>query len=113
MPCINANVSVQLTAETKDALKTDFGKAISIMGKSETYLMVCLEENATIYLGGKKLERGAFVEVSALGQIDSGQAKKMSAEICGILKRRLDIPGECVYITYQGYKDWGWNGGNF
>lgn len=113
MPCINANVSVQLTAETKDALKTDFGKAISIMGKSETYLMVCLEENATIYLGGKKLERGAFVEVSALGQIDSGQAKKMSAEICDILKRRLDIPGECVYITYQGYKDWGWNGGTF
>lgn len=113
MPCINAKVSVPLEPEKKDALKADFGKAISLMGKPETYLMVCLEENATIYLGGKKLERGAFVEVSALGQIDSGQSQKMSAEICDILKRRLDIPGDGVYITYQGYKDWGWNGGNF
>lgn len=113
MPCINAKFSVPLDAEKKDALKTDFGKAILVMGKPETYLMVCLEENAMIYFGGKKLERGAFVEVSALGQIDSGQSRKMSAEICDILKRRLDIPGECVYITYQGYKDWGWNGGNF
>ena len=113
MPCINAKVSVPLEPEKKDALKADFGKAISLMGKPETYLMVCLKENATIYFGGKKLERGAFVEVSALGQIDSGQSQKMSAEICDILKRRLNIPGDGVYITYQGYKDWGWNGGNF
>ncbi len=113
MPCINVKVSVPLAPEKQDALKADFGKAISIMGKPETYLMVCLEENAAIYFGGKKLERGAFVEVSALGQIDGGQSQKMSAEICDILKRRLDIPGDGVYITYQGYRDWGWNGGNF
>lgn len=113
MPCINVKVSVPLSVEKKDALKADFGKAISVMGKPESYLMVCLEENAAIYFGGKKLERGAFVEVSALGQIDSGQSQKMSAEICDILKRQLDIPSDGVYITYQGFKDWGWNGGNF
>lgn len=113
MPCINAKVSVPLTAEKKDTLKAAFGKAISVMGKPESYLMVCLEENATVYFAGKKLDKGAFVQVSVLGQVNSDQANKMTAEICNILKKELDIPGDGVYITYQGYKDWGWNGSNF
>ena len=34
MPMIEAKVTVQLPAEKRDVLKTEFGKAISVMGKT-------------------------------------------------------------------------------
>jgi len=37
----------------------------------------------------------------------------MSGKICEIFEKELGIPGDKIYITYSGYKNWGWNGGNF
>jgi len=37
----------------------------------------------------------------------------MSKEICSILEKEADIPGDCIYITYHGIDNWGWNGMNF
>ena len=42
MPMIEAKVTMQLPAEKRDVLKAEFGKAISIMGKPESYLMINL-----------------------------------------------------------------------
>lgn len=38
---------------------------------------------------------------------------KMTAKICEILDKELGISGDKVYITYSGFKNWGWNGSNF
>ena len=113
MPFINAKVTVGLSQEKKDVLKAEFGKAVSILGKPESYLMVGLEENATLYFAGKALEKGAFVSVQVFGAIDSASSAKMTAKICDILQKELDIPPKAVYVTYQGVRDWGWNGSNF
>lgn len=113
MPMIDTKVTVPVTPEKMDVLKAEFGKAISILGKPETYLMLGFEDNYDLYFGGKKLDKGAFLSVQVLGEINSAQSEKMSAKLCEILKKELDIPGDKVYITYGGYKDWGWNGGNF
>ena len=37
----------------------------------------------------------------------------MTGKVCGILNDTLGIPGDKVYVTYQGFSDWGWNGRNF
>lgn len=113
MPMINSKVTVQLSKEKEDILKAELGKAISVMGKTETYLMVGFEDNYDLYFGGKRLEKGAFVSVSVLGEVNSEESKKMSAEVCKIFEKELGIPGDKIYITYSGYKNWGWNGGNF
>ena len=42
MPMIEAKVTVELPAEKKDVLRAEFGKAISLMGKPESYLMINL-----------------------------------------------------------------------
>lgn len=113
MPMINSKITVPVSQEKRDVLKTELGKAISILGKPESYLMLGFEDNYDLYFGGKKLEKGAFVSVELLGEVNSSASAKMSAKICEIFKNELDIPGDKIYITYSGFKDWGWNGGNF
>lgn len=113
MPMIEAKVTVQLPAEKRDVLKTEFGKAISVMGKPESYLMINLIDNQDLYFAGKKLEKGAYIEVKVLGSVDSDASAQMSGRICEILEKELEIPGNFIYISYWGTSNWGWNGGNF
>ena len=113
MPFINSKITVPVPQEKRDILKAEFGKAITELGKTESYLMLGFEDNYDLYFAGKKLQKGACVSVQLLGAIDSSKSEKMTARICDILHNHLDIPGNAVYVTYQGIKDWGWNGGNF
>ncbi len=110
---IEAKVSMNLPEEKRDVLKADFGKAISILGKPESYLMINLIDEQDLYFGGKKLEKGAYVEVKVLGTVNADSSSKMTSELCRILKDRLGIPGDSVYVSYWGTSNWGWNGNNF
>ena len=40
MPFIDSKITVSLTPEKEEAIKTKLGEAIQILNKSETYLMV-------------------------------------------------------------------------
>lgn len=113
MPFIDTKVTMKLSDSQKENLKAKLGKAISVMNKSETYLMVGILDGYDLFLGGKKLEKGAFISVQVLGNVDQAQSNKMTAEICKTVNEELGISGDCVYINYLGYRDWGWNGGNF
>ena len=113
MPFIDSKITVPLSAEKKEKLKSELGKAISLMNKPESYLMVGIEDNYDLWFAGKKLEKGAFVSVDILGNPSSADCQKMTAAVCKTLKDELDIPGDSVYIKYGGTKDWGWNGSNF
>ena len=113
MPMIEAKVTMKLPTEKREVLKAELGKAISIMGKPESYLMINLVDNQYLYFGGNKLDKGAYVEVKALGNIEAGQSDKMTAKVCEILNAQLGIPGDAVYVAYFGTSNWGWNGSNF
>lgn len=113
MPFIDAKVTVSLGEEKKETIKSRLGKAVSLLHKGESYLMVGFQENYTLYLGGKRLDRGAYVEVSLFGSASSSDYSRMTGEICKILGEELGIPGSAVYVTYHGLSDWGWNGSNF
>ena len=67
MPFIDSKITLELTKEQKDTLKSRLGKAISILSKPESYLMVGFEDNYDLYFAGKSLERGAYVSVSLFG----------------------------------------------
>ena len=113
MPFIDSKVTVSLTEEKKETIKQKLGKAVSLLHKGESYLMVGFQDNYTLYLGGKKLERGAYVEVSLFGRASASDYSRMTGEICNILSEELSIPADHVYVTYHGLSDWGWNGSNF
>ena len=113
MPFIDCKISAKLTEEKKEGLKTELGKSIAIMHKPESYLMVGIADGYDLYFAGKKIENGAYVGVKLFGSPAPGDCERMTAAICNTLKDKLNIQPSSVYVTYEGIKDWGWNGGNF
>ena len=113
MPFIDSKVTVTLTEEKKEAIKAKLGKAVSALHKGESYLMVGFQDEYSLYFAGKKLEKGAYVEVSLYGSASPADYSRMTGEICRILSEELAIPANAVYVTYHGLSDWGWNGRNF
>ncbi len=113
MPFIDSKVTLKLSNEKKDIIKSKLGKAVSILGKGETYLMVGFDDEYDLYFGGNKLEKGAYVSVSLFGNASRDAYNQMTDAICNILEEELDIPGDHVYVTYHGIKDWGFDGGLF
>lgn len=113
MPFIDSKVTVPVPQEKKDVLTAEFGKAMSIISKPESFLMVGFEDNYDLYMGGKKLEKGAYVSLSLLGSASKTAYENMTERICKLYEEELGIPGNAVYVTYHEVKDWGWNGRNF
>lgn len=113
MPFIDSKITLPVSQEQKESIKSRLGKAVSIINKPESFLMVGLQDNYDLYMGGNKLDKGAYVSVSLFGNATSSAYEKMTEEICRIYEEELGIPGQAVYVTYHGVNDWGWNGRNF
>ncbi len=113
MPMIDAKFTVKVDGNKKETIKSEFGKLIATLHKGEAYLMVGIQDGYDLWFGGKKLEKGAYVEVSLLGNAPSQDYSTLTGQICDMLAKELGIPGEAVYVTYHPLSDWGWNGGNF
>ena len=65
MPFINSKVNVKTTLKQRQEIKERLGKAISIIpGKSESWLMLDLEDDHTMYFRGDNNDPIAFVSVN-------------------------------------------------
>ncbi len=113
MPFIDSKVTVRISDQQKEEIKSGLGKLIATLNKSETYLMVGIEDAYDLWLGGKKLDRGAYVAVSLYGDAPKEAYDRLTGQICALLEEKLGIPGNAVYVTYHPVNDWGWNGRNF
>lgn len=114
MPFIGSKVSVKISKEKEEIIKTKLGKAIELIpGKRETFLMVGFEDEYSLYFAGEKLEKGAFVEVKIFGKASKDAYANLTAEICKIYEEELEIPQNKIYVKYEEVSDWGWNGKNF
>ena len=113
MPFIDSKIVGPVPADKKEAIKTALGRAIPTLHKTETYLMVGIQDNCDLWMAGQKLTRGAYVSVSLYGSASPADYSAMTGEICSILEDQLGIPGNGVYVTYHPVSDWGWNGCNF
>lgn len=110
MPFIKTSTNISIDENKKEILKTKFGQAINIMGKPESYLMIEIEDEKTMYFSGSK-EPLAFVDIKVLGSAHN--TNEMTKEITKILSEELNIPPNRIYIAYKDYTDWGFNGNNF
>ena len=113
MPFIDSKITTNVAPEKKETIKAEFGRLMSVLGKSETYLMVGIDDNYDLWMGGNKVEKGAYVSVSLLGNASSEAYEKLTGKICELFENELGIPGTSVYVTYHPVSDWGWNGSNF
>ena len=113
MPLIDLKGTMKLTDAQKEEIKTELGRLITTLNKSEAYLMVGIEDAYDLWLGGKKLDKGAYVAVSLYGDAPKEAYDRLTGQICDLLSAKLGIPGNAVYVTYHPVSDWGWNGKNF
>ena len=114
MPMISTKTNVAISEEQELTLKSELGKAISILsGKSEQWLMLSLEDKCRLYFKGDNSKPIAYVEVKVFGKIDYSQSNKLTAKICEIFDNVLGIDASNVYIKYEEVDMWGWNGSNF
>ena len=113
MPFIDAKITIPVSPEMKEEIKTELGKMIATLHKPERYLMVGIADRYDLWLGGKKLEKGAYVAVSLYGSASSDAYEALTGQICRLLESKLQIPGDSVYVTYHPVSDWGWDGRNF
>ena len=113
MPFIDLRTTVPAAPAQREALKAAFGQAITALHKTETYLMVSIQDSCELWLGGEKLDKGAYVAVSLYGSASSADYNRMTGLVCNILAEHLGLPPTSVYVTYHPVSDWGWNGRNF
>lgn len=113
MPFINTKYSGAISPEQEMKIKAELGEAVSVIGKSENWLMVGFEQNCSLYFKGEKSEKIAFVEVSAFGGASGSAYDKLTGVICKTLGDNLGVPADKIYVKYSPTDHWGWNGGNF
>ena len=114
MPFIDSKISVKATEEQKKELKKRLGQAISIIpGKSESWLMVNIEDERDMYFRGDDSEPVAFVGVNIYGSANPAAFEKMTAELTKIYGELFGVAPDHMYVKYAASTDWGWNGSNF
>lgn len=113
MPFINSKFNFHLENQEKEALKTFFGTAINtIPGKTESWLMVNIDDNQDLYFQGKKLN-AAYVEIKMYGNAPKNKLNELTSKITTYLSNNLDILPSRIYVSYFQTSDWGWSGNNF
>ena len=107
MPFIDVRASVPISEAQELTLKTQLGKAISLLpGKSEASLMVQVTGNCRMWLGG---EQGpmALVNVMLYGTATPEACKRFSGEVIPFVERELGL--ERVYLKFEEVPNWFWN----
>lgn len=113
MPYINVKTNQKIDSATAETIKSQLGQAISIVpGKSESWLMVELEDERKLYFKGDGSAPLAIVTVEIYGSASSAAYSKLTGEISSILNSGLGISPSNCYVKYYETSNWGWNGSN-
>ena len=109
MPFINAKFSDTVSPEKETALKSALGEAITLLGKSERYLMVQIQDGCRLYFGGDNSAPTAFFDVSLLHSAPKASYEKLTARLCEIAKEYMNVDGSNVYVKFEEIENWGYD----
>lgn len=112
MPFIQTITNKKISKESEINLKTQFGEAIKILGKSESWLMLNFTTSDSMYFQGN-IKPMAMVEVKLFGKATSSAYDKMTSKLTDIISKELDITPNQIYVKYEECSHWGWNSSNF
>ncbi len=113
MPFINTKTNFEIDKNKRDKIKSEYGRAISLIpGKSECSLMLGFE-SCPMYFGGQEKDKIAFVEVKLYGSADRGAMNELTGAICDILNTETGIDRGDIYVKYEEVEVWGCGGHNF
>ena len=111
MPYIDAEISFKLEDKQKDILHKKLEDVISsTFSKPTSYIMTNIEDSATLYMGGNRVEKGAYICVRALGSVSKSACQTATQKICDMLTTDFGMDTSQVYITYHPVDLWGYDG---
>ena len=112
MPLITTKASTEISKEKEVSLKTKFGKAIELINKSESWLMVDFQENCHLYFKGSD-ESCAMLEVDLFGKATDSGYEALTEKLTEIVETELGIDRSRIYVKYNEISHWGYSGFNF
>lgn len=113
MPYINTITNVRISNDNEKSIKSQFGDAIKILGKSENWLMLNFMDNQRMYFQGDNSKPMAMIEVKLFGKASNSTYNNMTDTITDIVSKELNIASNQIYVKYEEISNWGWNGSNF
>lgn len=113
MPYLHAKTNGIITKEQEIRLKERFGEAITLLGKTENWLMVEVEDQCRLYFKGDGEQSAAFVEIRLFGKASASSYDAMTEAATKIVEEELKIPGDRIYVQYEEVDHWGYDGSNF
>ena len=110
MPFLRVETNVEVADERRRELLGGLSSQVaSMLGKSEDYMMVMIEDGQALIFGASD-RPSAFVALKSIG-LDDSRTGSLSDVICATLESQLGIPPERIYIEFSGAMGsmWGWN----
>jgi phenylpyruvate tautomerase len=114
MPFLKLETTVPLPKEKGEPLLAALSKAVaSAIGKPEQYVMITASQSLMLMSG--KAGDAAFVDIRSIGGLNGETNRKLSQQICKLLKDSLGIASDRVYLNFTDVEagNWGWNGSTF
>ena len=114
MPLLKLETTALLPGEKGKPLLAALSKAVAdATGKPEQYVMVTVIQS-TMLMSGKAGD-AAFVDVRGIGGLNGETNRKLSQQICKLLKDSLGIAPDRIYLNFTEVEagNWGWNGSTF
>src|SRR5216684_917356 len=114
MPLLRLETTAVMPEGKQKALLASLSKAVAeTIGKPEQYVMVTASQAAMLMSG--KPGDGAFVDLRSIGGLSDEVNRKLSQQVCKLLKDSLGISPDRVYLNFTDVDagNWGWNGSTF
>lgn len=114
MPLLKLETTVPLSEEKEKPLLAALSKTVAgATGKPEQYVMVTVSQAGMLMAG--KAGDCAFVDIRGIGGLNGETNRKLSQQICKLLKDSLGIAPDRVYLNFTDVEagNWGWNGSTF
>lgn len=113
MPFISTKTNVEISQEKEQIIKSRLAEAITLVGKSESWLMLEFSDKCRMYFNGNSSSPTAFLDVSIFGKASKSACENFTKEACRIMSEELGISPDKVYVKYEFATEWGWNNMNF
>ncbi len=113
MPFIKVITNQSLGLETQAEIRKSLGQAIRLIpGKSETWLMVEIEESKNLSFQGS-VAPCAMIEVKLYGRSNPGNYENLTSKVTEIVSDAAGIAEGRIYVEYEETPYWGMGGSNF
>ena len=111
MPMIQLKITEPISEEQNIELHKSLTEAVvEIFHKPAEYVMVNVEKEVDLWLGGNKLLKGAYLSACLMGNMTNEDCNRFTEKVCEILKEEFTIDAAHIYTTFQTINQWGWNG---